>query len=481
MRTRYLLFTLVFIALPAFVYGAPYQHEAGIAYLKAQPQTIWTTMALSHVGETNRDTSYLDAVECSGTDYAPVTACSGYILAIAAQGGDPHNFKEKNFIEKLIVLYEKADAEESLTLADAEFALLALRSAGEDVSHEQVQKSIGFLREHQQADGGFPFADGFSSDVDITAMAVMALVSADVSSQDPAIMNANAFVNSQQNTDGGFHSAWDAVSNANSTAWALSMIYALSDDPQNGIWKEEGGEPQLFLESLETGEGWFEYQEGAGNFLPTDTTAQVVIALAGGFYPVKTFIEEQESLMVAPVIPGVDVSQEPAEENQEDIPDEPLPDEKEDANTYDTQEETADSPAPVAVQKPQEFPDGTLVKILDSEGSNEESHGIVYLIEGGRKRWIPSEDILKTQFMGQMVHFVAEEDIAHIPEGLRVVYYNSIYVRSEATGRIYQIHKGKKYHVLSLEAWQTLQKEGAQLSDITDAELMLYEMGGVIL
>ena len=56
MRTRYLLFTLVFIALPAFVYGAPYQHEAGIAYLKAQPQTIWTTMALSHVGETNRDT-----------------------------------------------------------------------------------------------------------------------------------------------------------------------------------------------------------------------------------------------------------------------------------------------------------------------------------------------------------------------------------------------------------------------------------------
>ena len=119
------------------------------------------------------------------------------------------------------------------------------------------------------------------------------------------------------------------------------------------------------------------------------------------------------------------------------------------------------------------YPDGALIKAIDSPA--------VYLIEQGRKRWIPNEKILRFRFLGQEIEFVDQEIINILPEGMEVLYPNGAYLRSLEDGRIYRIKNNKKYQVISLETWLYIcDQESPALIDVEIKELNKYETGGLV-
>lgn len=279
MRKAIFIFLLVFF-LPVGVL-ADYDQQKTIEYLKTAPQNYWTAQALYQLGQEEIPPDYLQSITCDS-----VISCAGSILGITAMAKDPRSFSDQDLISILHNVYQ-TDLENHTSINDSAFAILTLKAAGERDSNEMIIEAKDYILDNQNVNGGWAFAVGFDSDTDVTAMSVMALLEVNLTADDPQIINAVDFVKTNQNQDGGFHGVWDDISNANSTAWTLSMIYKLGQNPEAGDWAKEGGNPASFLKTLQTEEGWFEYQLGQGNFLPVDTTAQAAIALAGGYYPVR--------------------------------------------------------------------------------------------------------------------------------------------------------------------------------------------------
>ncbi|MFH1712759.1 MAG: prenyltransferase/squalene oxidase repeat-containing protein [Candidatus Jacksonbacteria bacterium] len=119
------------------------------------------------------------------------------------------------------------------------------------------------------------------------------------------------------------------------------------------------------------------------------------------------------------------------------------------------------------------YPDGTLIKTI--------ANPAVYLIEQGRKRWIPNEKILRFRFLGQEIEFVDQEIIDSLPEGMEVLYPNGVYLRSLEDSQIYRIKNNKKYQVRSLETWLYIcDQEAPVLIDVGNKELNQYEIGGLV-
>lgn len=290
------------LVIGATVNAAPLQNQSARDYLVNSTQNHWTAQAVYVLGD-HLSGDYLRSSACRIDDYAPVSACAGPIMGITALGQDPRTYAAVDLVKNLTDIYETTRADRSITLSEAVFAIIALKAAGEPDSHEIIQNARQFLLNNQNGDGGWAFDIGFASDTDVTAMAMMALLEINTPPFNPAVAAALAFVRQSQNPDGGFHGVWDSGSNANTTAWVISMIYALGQDPERIDWQADGMSPVDYLLSLQTDRGWFEYQLGAGNFLPVDTTAQAVIALSGAFYPVRR-IDYVPAVTPAPVSGG---------------------------------------------------------------------------------------------------------------------------------------------------------------------------------
>ncbi len=255
--------------------------DKAVSYLKTQPQTAWSTMALAGAGESGIDLNHLKSVpdgQKSSTTYAK------YILALKAAGENPANFGNENYVEKLKAFYQNGQFGEENYINDDIWSILALGSIGqEDLAI--VQDAKDYILSNQNPDGGWSYDISFSSsDTNDTAVAIMALLKAGVSNSSSAIQNALNFLKSLQNEDGGFAYLAGSVSDSCSDAWVVSAIYRVGQNPGSSNWTKNGKNALDHLKSLQDEDGGFWWQsEGDNKFC----SPYAAISLLEKYYPVQ--------------------------------------------------------------------------------------------------------------------------------------------------------------------------------------------------
>ena len=259
-----------------------------VAFLQNQELSPDIVMAFIAVGQ-SADISFLKTFfGDSAISYAKP------ILAITATGQDPRTFPEEDFVEKLKSFTDDTQLGDPSLLNDDIWGILALRSAGVPASDPVIQNSKAFLLQDQNADGGWAWDAGGTSDTNDTAAAIMALLEVGMIKSDTAIQKAILYLKSAQNDDGGFpydpQSPWGTDSDGNSTAWGIMAINKLGEDPKSSTWTKNPN-PVDFLLSLQDENGEFWWMPGSKGF---GATTDAVIALIGKSFPVNSISAPQE-------------------------------------------------------------------------------------------------------------------------------------------------------------------------------------------
>ncbi len=279
MKKTILILLIVIIVFWQVLPGLAEVDNSTINYLKNQTPDSWITMALIAVGETSLDLEHLKEVNGNlATDYEKT------ILALTAAGENPRTFGNINFISQLKTFHKDGQIGSSDLLNDDFWGILALVSAGENISSSIIQDSKSFILTHQNQDGGWSYSVSGSSDTNDTAVAIIALLEVQVSASDSAIVKAVDYLKLNQNDDGGFPYSPGDESDSGSDAWVVSAIYKLSEDPYN--WTKNNNNPVDHLKSLQREDGSFKWivSEDKGYSV---LTAYAVIALTQNYYPIK--------------------------------------------------------------------------------------------------------------------------------------------------------------------------------------------------
>ncbi len=273
------LFSFAF--LPRTVSETQSEVDKVVGYLKFQPQDPWTAMALAANGEANIDLSGLQSVpdsQKSATTYAK------YILALTANGKNPTNFGQENYVEKLKGYFNNNQFGDENLLNDDAWAILALGSIGQE-NLAQVQKAKDFILSHQNSDGGWGYNVGGNSDTNDTSSAIMALLEAGIDNSSSAIQKAVAYLKTSQNDDAGFSYSAGSLSDSCSDSWVMSAIYKLGQDPSNANWLKNNKTVKDSLLSLQDTEGGFWWQTKGDNKF---CSAFAAVALLHQAYPVQS-------------------------------------------------------------------------------------------------------------------------------------------------------------------------------------------------
>lgn len=258
--------------------------DGGVGAAPGQPSESmyagWAALGLASVG-VNPQTVANDGH--SLTDYIAANVGSDpgslerTILALSAAGLNPRNVAGRDLAAQLEGLI-RADGSVSEQVNLTAFAILALRSA----AVTPPAGAISWMARQQDRDGGFSYATaGGFSDVDDTGAALEALAG---SGDGTAVGRAVGFLRDQQNDDGGFPSSPGQDSNAQSTAWAVQGLLAVGVDP--GTLRAGGQSPLQYLDSLITGDGHISYSR-SNDQTPVWVTAQAMMALAGKPLPIS--------------------------------------------------------------------------------------------------------------------------------------------------------------------------------------------------
>ncbi|NQS89682.1 terpene cyclase/mutase family protein [Patescibacteria group bacterium] len=254
--------------------------DKAVDYLKSQPQTAWSTLALAAAGETGIDLSHL---ESAPSEQKSVNTYAKYILALVAAGKNPTSFGAEDYVDKLKSYFQNNQFGDEVLLNDDIWAILALGSIGQE-NLSIVQEAKDYILNNQNTDGGWGY-NLASSDTNDTAAAIMALLEAGVADSSTAIQNAISYLKSLQNDDGGFPYLLDSTPDSCSDAWVISAIYKLGQDPTTLTWTKSGKNPLDHLKSLQDEDGGFWWQaEGDNKFCSPFT----LLPLLEKSYPVET-------------------------------------------------------------------------------------------------------------------------------------------------------------------------------------------------
>ncbi|PKM78048.1 MAG: hypothetical protein CVU90_04865 [Firmicutes bacterium HGW-Firmicutes-15] len=241
--------------------------------------------------------SNLDNSLESTNDYARL------LLALSAAQQSPV-FQNINLAEK-IISFQQSDGQFAQPLLKENgfinshlWSILALTSAGCDIPNKESAKK--WLKDRQNIDGGFGWAEGIASDSDDTGIAIQTLV---ILGEDPkssaAIKNAINYLNGCQDEDGGFNSGNDWMSsgsNASSSAWVLQGLIAAGENPLGEGWSKSANNPVSYLLNLQTSDGFYNWKSDVISS-PATITAQTIMALAQKPFPINIeYCSKNESL-----------------------------------------------------------------------------------------------------------------------------------------------------------------------------------------
>lgn len=192
-------------------------------------------------------------------------------------GIDPHDYNGHDYVADLQSKV-KSSGEIGDFIYTTYWGIFGMAASGEDVS-----TSVAWLKQQQQSDGGFAWAEGGVSDSDDTAASIMALLSGGVSPDDQSITRAIQYLRDVQEPSGGFNYGYYSESNLASTAWVIQALTACGVDPSTVT--NNGNSPVDYLLSLQQADGSFKYTEYIVDS-PVSMTARAITALTGKSYPI---------------------------------------------------------------------------------------------------------------------------------------------------------------------------------------------------
>ncbi len=249
-------------------------------------KTSWAIMTMVAAKQNpewwkKNNTSAIDYIERELEDQIKYMGTADYarmILALYAAGKDPRSFGGVNLVDIL-----KSKVKNSGQIGDFTYTtiwgLMALKISGENVS-----KTVEWLINQQNADGGFGWAPEQPSDYDDTAAAIQALVASNVSCESDVIKRAFEYLKTGQNDDGGFRYFGNSSSNAASDSWIIQAIVACNGNPLE--WKKNNVSVVNHLLSLQQPDGSFNYTTYQRSN-PGYMTASAIMALLGKPFPIK--------------------------------------------------------------------------------------------------------------------------------------------------------------------------------------------------
>jgi energy-coupling factor transport system substrate-specific component len=215
------------------------------------------------------------------------------ILLLRGAGLDPRHFQGHDLVRRLLARRGK-DGSWGGQVNQTAFGIVALRAAG---AANGTARTAGWLRSHQNSDGGWGFATGASSDADTTGAVLQALAA---SGRRAGIRRGASYLRSVQRPGGGFPLN-GGVTNAQSTAYAVQGLVAAGVAPSS---VREGGRSALdYLASVQARDGHYRYS-AASDQTPVWVTGQVLLAANGAAFPLAPVPRTAASAPPAPASGG---------------------------------------------------------------------------------------------------------------------------------------------------------------------------------
>jgi energy-coupling factor transport system substrate-specific component len=192
------------------------------------------------------------------------------ILALEGAGLDARDFAGADLVADLRSR-RRRDGSVNGQVNLTAFYVLALRAAGSS----DLGRSVGWLREAQNGDGGWGFRPDAPSDPDSTGAALQALARGSGGRSSAAGVR---WLRRAQRDDGGWSLATSGVVNSQSTAWALQGLVAA------GGGGRAVGDGLDYLAARRASDGHYRYSRSSDQ-TPVWVTAQAVLAVERRPFP----------------------------------------------------------------------------------------------------------------------------------------------------------------------------------------------------
>lgn len=251
----------------------------------------WAVMAMTAAQQ--RDESFVALL----SEYDPVVEegastsdIARHIMAIRAAGYDPRDFNGVDYVTRLKSTMKKKQFGDTQYVNDDIFAVLALNASLETARSKEVQQAVKHILKAVNSDDGVAYAiDAEISDVDTTSVWVEAIstlkyypeLGTDVLK---ARKKAIRYLKQQQNPDGGWGYADHGVSNASSTAWALQGLISAQQKPAITRKNYRSGFDFLMNRQAEGGQVVYDAANSPSNEILN--TIYAIMPLAGRSLPI---------------------------------------------------------------------------------------------------------------------------------------------------------------------------------------------------
>ncbi len=198
------------------------------------------------------------------------------ILALEGAGIDPRHFGGDNLVAELLGKRRSNGSYEDWPNSTA-FATIALRTAG---ATGGLDKTLSWLRQVQNEDGGWGDVPGSPSTPDGTGAVMQAL-----SPGSKAAHRGLSYLREAQLPGGGFPLSAGGAVNSQSTAWAVQGILATGGNP--GSYRRGGKSAPEYIAAQQGKDGHYRYSQSSDQ-TPVWVTAYAIVAMAGAHYPVSS-------------------------------------------------------------------------------------------------------------------------------------------------------------------------------------------------
>ncbi len=264
--------------------------------------TGWVMLGLEAAGRNPLDVSLSDRtpVDFLRSNISEVSSSGDLartIVALEGAGVNPRSFGGRNLVEELL---ERRAANGSFQgwPGTTSFSVIALRAAG---ATGGLGKTLSWLGNAQNDDGGWGDLPGPPSNADVTGSAMQAMPTSGAASR------GLDYLRKHQRSSGGFALGSGGAVNSQSTAWAVQGMLAVGTDPATVA---SGGQSALdYLTARQADDGHFMYSASSDQ-TPVWVTGEVLVAAAGDALPIAPPPREPEVTTVSPStsvppVPGV--------------------------------------------------------------------------------------------------------------------------------------------------------------------------------
>jgi energy-coupling factor transport system substrate-specific component len=196
------------------------------------------------------------------------------IVALEGAGVDPRSFAGQDLVDELRRRRADNGSFEGWPGTTA-YSVLALRTAG---ATGGLEKTLTWLGDVQNGDGGWGDEPGLESNADVTAAVMQAIPDT------AAAARGLSYLRKHQHSNGGFALGGSGGVNSQSTGWAVQGMIAVGADPA-GI-TSGGNSPLDYLTARQASNGHIRYSASSDQ-TPVWVTAEALVAAAGDALPIS--------------------------------------------------------------------------------------------------------------------------------------------------------------------------------------------------